>query len=527
MTVTQRRLALFGVLVLGAVVRFYGIDFGLPGKFRPDEEYMASGAIAIASGKLDANPYNWPSFYKYLNGFNIYLTEQLGEIFNWFGGKPFRSYSNNLGGSPNYLLGRMMTAVWGVLCILAVYLLGKELRGYRVGLISAFLLSLNFLHVRDSHFFSVDVPMTVLATLAVTQMVRLVEKGRVRNYLLSGLFIGLSISAKYTAAALLAPLVVSHIVSITTRKVSIFSLKEIGKLSVGFIGSILFFFLTSPFFFINQGWNTQPFQLMLEFAKKGLSTVAGEHGIEWVLRFCRISLGYPMTVLLIFATLFIFWRIGGRERKDERFLIPISFILGVLFCYFRAKWVPIRYVVLLLPFFIVMIAALIDSLLKVIPTTRLRALSLVLLLSLALGSHLERVVRLNGLFTKYDTRELAYHWIDRNIPEGSRILYYGPSYGKPVKSRKYQYLHRSHCPKLVDCIDWVVMDIHPISQFSRGYIGILAPFKGQVPIVEFSPFSPATSEEAVFDRSDSFYIPIENLEAVERPGPTIRVYRVS
>jgi len=75
----------------------------------------------------------------------------------------------------------MTTAAAGVLGVLATYRLGRVAAGARVGILAALLLTFSYAHVRESHFATADVLLTLLATLALGAIVRASETGRWRD----------------------------------------------------------------------------------------------------------------------------------------------------------------------------------------------------------------------------------------------------------------------------------------------------------------------------------------------------------
>jgi 4-amino-4-deoxy-L-arabinose transferase-like glycosyltransferase len=105
------------------------------------------------------------------------------------------------------VIARATTATLGVIGVRATYRLGRIAYGRTVGLLAAGVLAVNFSHVRESHFATTDIPMTLLLTLAFTTLVGLVNDGRMRRHVSAGLLIGLATSTKYTAAAALIPLI--------------------------------------------------------------------------------------------------------------------------------------------------------------------------------------------------------------------------------------------------------------------------------------------------------------------------------
>src|SRR5206468_12696530 len=112
---------------------------------------------------------------------------------------------------PFYLLGRVVTALFGTATIAVLYGVATRLYGATVGLLASLFLSVNLLHVRDSHYVTTDVPLTCLVALSLLFVVRYGSTGRTRDAAWSGLFAGLATSMKYPGALILLALAVAHL----------------------------------------------------------------------------------------------------------------------------------------------------------------------------------------------------------------------------------------------------------------------------------------------------------------------------
>src|SRR5437588_24431 len=58
--------AVIGLFVLAAGLRLWGINFGLPALYRPDEDVTVGRAMGILHGILDPHFADWPHLYFYL-----------------------------------------------------------------------------------------------------------------------------------------------------------------------------------------------------------------------------------------------------------------------------------------------------------------------------------------------------------------------------------------------------------------------------------------------------------------------------
>lgn len=122
-------LIVIGILLIASFFRFYKLDKYPPGLY-PDEAMNGSNAlVANATG-------HYQIFYPENTGREgLFINIQALSI-KWFGIHPWAL--------------RGVSAVFGVLTVLGLYLLGKELFSWQVGAVSSFLLAISFWHVNFS-----------------------------------------------------------------------------------------------------------------------------------------------------------------------------------------------------------------------------------------------------------------------------------------------------------------------------------------------------------------------------------------
>ena len=106
-----------------------------------------------------------------------------------------------------YLWGRAVTALMGTATVLLVYLIGMRW-GTRYAALSAGLLAVMPIHVRESHYILTDVPVTFFVTLTFLLSLRANERERAAAFAWAGAAAGLATATKYPGAlALLLPLI--------------------------------------------------------------------------------------------------------------------------------------------------------------------------------------------------------------------------------------------------------------------------------------------------------------------------------
>jgi hypothetical protein len=193
------------ILILGAFLRLWGIGFGLPFIYHPDEHDLSYPALVASLNRMHPGWFGLPSFMIDLLG-GIYLV--YFSILRWMGEVPdasafYRLYQTQPG--TFHLLGRLLAVAMGIATLPAVYRLGRWGYGRTSGLLAMLFLSVAFLHVRDSHFLAVDIPLTLFCTLAV--LWSLLGCCKSTGYLAwAAVAVGLAAGTKYTGVICLFPL---------------------------------------------------------------------------------------------------------------------------------------------------------------------------------------------------------------------------------------------------------------------------------------------------------------------------------
>jgi hypothetical protein len=138
----------------------------------------------------------------------------IGTYFNgrlWFDKPPLVYWAEMVSFSlfgVNETAARLPIACFGILGLLAIYWVGRRLRGPRAGALAAGILATNLLYFGLSRTVLLDVPFTMAFTLAMGCLVAgIQEPERARWPLLTGLALGLAILAKTPAACVLFGLI--------------------------------------------------------------------------------------------------------------------------------------------------------------------------------------------------------------------------------------------------------------------------------------------------------------------------------
>ena len=166
------------IILLGLGLRLWGIGFGLPGTkaFFMDESVLVNKAVAMGTGDLNPHFFIYPTFHIYLVAFVYGIIFVIG----WFFGliNSVQDFQSLFFTDPTifYLALRCLSALFGVATIWVVWKIGKHIYSEWAGLLGALFLSLCYLHVHESHFGMINIPMTFWTTLFALFLCKVVEQ---------------------------------------------------------------------------------------------------------------------------------------------------------------------------------------------------------------------------------------------------------------------------------------------------------------------------------------------------------------
>ncbi len=167
------------ILIVGAVVRLFRIDaLG----YNSDEAVYGGQAAGLAGNSL------YTDFFPVFRAHPMLVQVLLSPL--------FRSGEVDVA-------GRMVIAVLGVVTVLVVYLIGRDLYSRNVGLLAAGILAVMSYHVLPTRQMLLDGPMTLLVTLALLTLARYALTGRGAWLITSGAMLGLAMLCKETAVVML------------------------------------------------------------------------------------------------------------------------------------------------------------------------------------------------------------------------------------------------------------------------------------------------------------------------------------
>jgi hypothetical protein len=541
------------ILLGGAALRLWGIDFGLPHpQCRPDESTLVHKALAIGAGDLNPHFFNYPSLHFYLlailygvywaGGWLLGLFPDLDGFVRLFFVDP----------TSFYLIGRWLGAAMGTASILLVYHLGVGLGGVRVGLLAAFFFAVSFLHSRDSHFLTVDVPALFYALGALVCAGRFAARGRRWDWLGAVCLFGLAASTKYNVVLLAAALI-----PVLVKAKDPWRLVGLGALIMPAV-----FLITTPFSLLDF----DAFWHDLSFERRHFSEGHGlDLGVGWWyhLRFSLFhGVGWPLLLMGLAGGVWALYRPS----------VYGYMVLAAALAYFGVagggKTVFMRYMIPMVPLLCLLAAGIVGQ-----GSRRWRGGWVALLALVLAWPSMARTWQHGLLLARQDTRLLAAEWIEANVPTGSVVAISGSEYGYPrlnpsrswlgqrlddvqqaglAGARLKRMLRLDGYPpepnyylislrppgdirlqsvvspagigRLVDQgVGWVVIQEHPLDAVQTAFEVELRSIAA--PVVSFIGL--AETRRAVFDPIDMYYLPVDGFSGVLRPGPNLRIYRLA
>jgi 4-amino-4-deoxy-L-arabinose transferase-like glycosyltransferase len=515
--------------VVAAILRLWGLQFGLPHPFaRPDEEVIVDAALGILR---DPNPhfFDWPTLFVYLTAAAyavLFAAERA------IGGAMTDATIAKASFEPVlHLIARALSAGAGIATIAVLFGAARELFSRRVALLAAAFLAIAFLHVRDSHFGVTDVPATLLTICGFWASLRCATKGvTLGRAALAGALCGLAASTKYNSGLLLLPAAVAILAPTVWYRPRATGL-AVRALMVLFVCAAIGFLAGTPYALLDYP--------AFIAAVTGVSHhLAGGHVVMargWAYHAAftlRYGLGIP---LLAAAAAGACWLIARRWEAAAlvlAFPLPYYIVLGSGLTVFA------RYMVPIVPFLCLTAAVAVDRLADQISRSfnaaYARDVFTVLLAAIIAFPTAVTSVAFDRLMARLDTRVIAGEWIASRFPSGASMYQNGFGYGHVQPRPRERYVQYTFSEQTngfvrdgrpIEPPDVIVLLESPIGAYTQIPAPIAALVAADyVPVIAFDAITAARAAGAVYDQEDAFFAPFAGIENARRPGPNVSVF---
>jgi hypothetical protein len=543
------------ILVVGLVLRVHDNGYGLPYVYYADEgSHFTNRAVEFFGGDWNPGYFQNPSAFTYIEHWVLAL---------WFGhGIPFGHGTQIIGDysrNPTeiYEVGRTTAALLCLVGVAGVYFVARSLWDRRTGLVAAAVLCFAFLGVAYSRIAVTDTGTLLPVALALYCAIRLQERASWKWAAGAGAAAGVAVGFKYTAGlVLLSPLLALAWPLLGGRRDRAALRTLLVGLGVMLAATIVFFFLTTPYFFFDFGTAMHQLRAQADMAS-GLSKYGQEHinGFSYYLGSLTWGLGWVSLVAAV-AGFALLVRRGAGPRAAILAIFPVAmFVYLALQDRYFGRWLLPAYPALALAAGYAVVQGVAALVRWRLPRTLLTpALAVVTVLVVWQGA--AAATRSAAVLGQSDTRDAARAWlvtherpslraiIEPGVParwywqvraNGKRIPGHKQfvrgfirdirethvEYGRTLKPAVIdQYREQGFCTvvvmSLIEGRSIAARDPQALAYYAR-----LA--RESKLVFHVSPYRAGSTPQAFdFDRSYNYYS-----SSYERPGPEISIYRLN
>lgn len=420
-------LFLSGILLLGFLLRIYNIDWDRGFVFHPDERAILLAVERIEYPKsfqefLSPNSAFNTNFFAYGN-FPIYTLKILSDLAGNIN-PIFAEYSGS------YLIGRLLNVLVSTLTILLVFLYAKKLFNSKVGLLSAFILSIAVFPIQNAHFFTVDTLLTFFLILILLFIEKYIDKPNPLNASLLGVFLGLALATKISALPIFPIILFGFIFSLISKN----KYKKNKQLLFSALNLLLLIFVSIVLFIITQPYAVIDFKNFFEQismqSKMGSDPFIFPYTLQYVGKIpiyyelkniLLWGLGLPIALSSIAGVFYLTVKSIVKFRESYRLIIPIVFfwIFFLITSSYAVGWM--RYLLPIYP--VLAIFAGVIWIKKIIPYLNQKSQNkkrgLLIIFVLIIFSFW--TISFMSVYYKNNTKIEASNWINSNIAHGASI----------------------------------------------------------------------------------------------------------
>ncbi len=436
------------VLLLAFGTRLTGVGFGLPDVFHQDEPIVVNHALAYADGDLNPHFFKIPPLLSYLL-FIVY-----GFVFIVL--KIFAHYSKDQFAllffkDPTllYLSGRVIFGVClGTASVYVLYRIAKKIFDVRTALTAAFLFSVSYLHARDSHYLYTDIPMIFAMLMSLEAFCCYQESQDLSKLVWASFWAGVSIAFKYIAAPIIFPIAIGLVIPVDKNKRAGTSSFKCLLLSAGLIVTV--YSLLNPFQWINFSFFLDEIRIQ--------SFSEGRMPIFHHLTYSLVNgLGWPTVGLGIIG---IFLACIRTPRTFWLWTLPMIYY-GMITLFSQPYE---RYAMPIVPFLCLAAAFVMNRLAESARTKRLKTIAWIVLVLIVAFFPLQKLIYLDRMLLKEDTRTVAKKWIGAHVSESAVVVLDHPFFSPRLNQTKEQLTAKlslvapedPHADSKIKKINWMI-----------------------------------------------------------------------
>jgi len=398
------------LLVVTFLLRLWGIKQGLPYSYNVDEAtHFVPRAVAFFGHDLNPHYFLNPPAYSYL----LHIVFEL-----WFGGSDAvtRAYASDP--TQVFVVARVVAAVLGTVAVGLTYLAGARFFNRNIGLLAAAMFGLAFLPIFYSHLALNDVPTLAPVALSLYGIAGVTRRGRLRDYVIAGVGIGLAAATKYTGGITLMCLAAAFVFDLPGGAPWV----SVRRFAIALVVALIAFVVANPYAVLDTSSFLSGVSEQASLAagqdpvKLGTTPGSGTAyylwtftwGLGWgptlaaiggaVLLLARRRIA--MALVLIPAPIVFVIFMGDQQRFFGRWLMPVFPIVCILGAYGAVE--------------------LIRWLIRARRLPAVLAAGIVTVVVLAQG--LIASVHDDAVLSRPDTRNLARAWLVSHVAPGSKVV---------------------------------------------------------------------------------------------------------
>ncbi|KKU47759.1 hypothetical protein A3H10_02970 [Candidatus Uhrbacteria bacterium RIFCSPLOWO2_12_FULL_46_10] len=414
------------IIIIGAIAALslalglWNISGDLPYASRIDESIFVNSAVNMAAtGDLN------PRWFGNPGSTVIYPLAAVYAIQNFTSNSySFNKFSEHLTSrllanpSDLYLIGRFFVLFYAVLTIAIVYLIGRDFFDRKVGLLAIWLMAIYPIFIIHSQWVRSDTASIFFGYLALWLMLKLNDRPTKKNYILTGASIGLAMASRYFFLALLVLFILNHFFFLRNN-----SAKTWGKLTLGIASALIFFAVTTPYFFLDLPTSMANLVLEARTLQPGADGFSPFGNFSWyIFRAIPWSISWPQFLLALGGLLFVI-----KQRKTPQLLMAIFLIIYIL----EISLSPLHWQRWIIPILPILAILVVQALVKIITYLAYRlklhpslssiiaALAIIFISIPPLGD----IYSINLNRQQVSNQVLVGHWIQNNLPVNGLIAY--------------------------------------------------------------------------------------------------------
>ncbi len=312
------------IILIGAFLRFYKLDWG-NGLFTHPDEYH----IVASVNQLSFPNQMHPHFFSYGTAtiYLIYFTQELLQILN-----TIYLILNT------FLIGRLYSAFFSTLTILVVYKISRFFLDKPFSLLAAFLVTITPGLIQQAHFTTPESNLIFFLFTSLLFLLYFLQHNKIKYIILASIFLGFSLGVKISSLVFLLPLITS-IVRFRNKLISLITITVTLAIVAPYI------FLDSPAFRSNLEYEGSLAigKIPVFYTRQFINTIPIFFQLEKIFPY---ALGLPLFITGIGGFFFSLLHL-----KDKKYFIFIIAFLAIFIpnTFLFAKWT--RFIAPTFPFF--------------------------------------------------------------------------------------------------------------------------------------------------------------------------------